>query len=337
RYNQRGKGIVKEFYGSIETRVFASISFGSGVEHAKCENAIEFIKRAQKYGIDVYLNVNNLKATPDFIERNKTQILDFLRKAEDIGVKGVIFAAVPLIEFTAQQNTSLRIVASAILQIDTLQKIKRYKDMGVHRIILSLFKGRDFDFLEKLKMFPDMEWEILCNEICRFECPFLPQHYLHRSNFDFAQDKTKNYYYKFCYKELLEDFPINILKTRFIRPEDVPFYHEKFGIQYFKIVRRESHPELISHFMKAYTSFDYDGNLMHLFPMFTKNPEQLKREGGFYIRNKDLDGFLEYFYTNRPDCSNDCFSVDGSCDYCKRIAKNLISSKNLISTKTEGD
>lgn len=332
RYNQRGKGIIKEFYGSVENQIFASISFGSGVEHAEWEDVVKFTKKAAKYDIDVYLNVNNLKATPDFIEKNQTQILNFLKKAEDIGVKGVIFAAVPLIEFTAKQKTSLKIAVSAILQVDSLQKIKRYKDMGVHRIILSLFRGRDFNFLEKLRMFPDLEWEILCNEICRFECPFLPQHYLHRSNFDFAQDKTKNYYYKFCYKELLEDFPVNILKTRFIRPEDVPFYHEKFGIQYFKIVRRESHPKLISHFMNAYTSFSYDGNLMHLFPMFMKNPEKLKEPGRFYIRNKDLDGFLDYFYVNRPDCYNDCFTVGGSCDYCKKVAERLRQSEKFIIT-----
>ncbi len=335
--NQKGKGIIKEFYGSVENPIFTSISFGFGVEHAEWEDVVKFTKKAKRYGIDVYLNVNNLKATPDFVEKNKVQILDFLKRAEDVGIKGIIFAAVPLIEFTAKQKTSLKIVASAILQIDTLQKIKRYKEMGVHRIILSLFKGRDFNFLEKLKMFSDMEWEILCNEICRFECPFLPQHYLHRSNFDFAQDKTKNYYYKFCYKELLEDFPVNILKTRFIRPEDVPFYYEKFGIQYFKIVRRESPPELISYFMKAYSSFDYDGNLMHLFPMFMKKPEQLKKTGRFYINNKDLNGFLDYFYTNRPDCSNDCFTVGGSCNYCKKVAEKLTNSeKFFISAQAVG-
>ncbi len=318
RCNQRGKGIIKEFYGSVENEVFSSISFGTGKEHASYADLVKFVKKAKRYDIDVYLNVNNLRATPDFVERHKDKISGFLRRLEDIGVEGVIFSAIPLIEFAAQ-NTNLKIAVSAILQLDSLQKIKRLKDMGVHRIILSLFKGRDFNFLEKLKMVPDMEWEILCNEICRFDCPFLPQHYLHRSNPDFAQDKTHNYYYKFCYKELLRDFPINILKTRFIRPEDVPFYHDRLGIEHFKIVRRESHPELIKFFMDAYCSLDYDGNLMHLFPMFMKSPKQLNSKSRLVIMNKELDGFLSYFYENRPDCGNDCFTVGGSCDYCKRF------------------
>lgn len=317
--NQKGKGIIKDFYGSVGNEIFSSINFGTGREHASCRDLGKFVKKAKRYDINVYLNVNTLRATPDFLKKYENQIASFLKRLEDMGVEGVIFSAIPLIEFAAQNSNNLKIAVSAILQLDSLQRIKRLKDMGVHRIILSLFKGRDFNFLEKLKMVPNMQWEILCNEVCRFECPFLPQHYLHRSNPDFAQDKTRNYYYKFCHKELLYGFPINILKTRFIRPEDVPFYHDYLGIEYFKIVRRESHPELIKFFMNAYSSLDHDGNLMHLFPMFMKSPKQLKDNKKLVIMNKDLDGFLTYFYENRPDCSNDCFTVGGKCDYCKRF------------------
>ncbi len=324
RCNQKGKGIVKEFYGSVEDDIFSfsSISFGKGREHASWKDLVEFVKKGKKYNIDVHLNLNTLRATPDIIEKYRNKIIDFLKRIEDTGVKGIILTAIPLIELAAQ-SSNLEISVSAICQADSLQKIKRFKDMGVHRIIPSLFKGRDFNFLEKLRKFPDLEYEILCNEICRFDCPFLPQHYLHRSNPDFAQDKTHNYYYKFCYKELLSEFPVNILKTRFIRPEDVPFYHDNFGIEYFKIVRRESHPELIKFFMNAYTSLDYDGNLMHLFPMFLQKPENL-RDNRRFISNKDLDGFLNYFYEYRPDCDNDCYTVGGSCDYCKRFYEERI-------------
>ncbi len=332
--NQKGKGVIKDFYGSVQNEIFSSINFGDDKEHSNFRDLEIFIKKANMYGMKIYITLNTLRGTPDFVDKNRKGITDFFGRLENIGTEGIILTSVPLIELAAKETKNLKLSVSAILQLDNLQNIKRFQEMGADRIILSLFRGRDFNLLEKLGAVPGMEWEILCNEICRFDCPFLQQHYLHRSNPDFAQDKTHNYYYKFCFKELLEDFPLNILKTRFIRPEDVPFYHDFFGIQYFKIVRRETQPEIMKHYMDAYTSLSYDGNLMDLFPMFIKKPSQLHSKR-YYLPNKTLCGFLNYFYTKRPDCFNDCFTVGGQCDYCLHYAtENLLSGNSYKIAKS---
>lgn len=117
-----------------------------------------------------------------------------------------------------------------------------------------------------------------------------------------------------CMKQFIEN-PVEIIKSTFIRPEDLKFF-EDLGVHCFKIVDRNRTTRFIFNALKAYIERKYPGNLldlMSLFSYFDRKPEKpklLKREDltvdsidQFWmgmlsmlkldINNKRMEGYME--------------------------------------------
>jgi collagenase-like PrtC family protease len=120
-----------------------------------------------------------------------------------------------------------------------------------------------------------------------------------------------------------------IIKCRWVRPEDIHFY-EEIGIDMFKISGRSMPSEKILHAATAYSSRHYQGNLYDIMNVITPKLGFISSAlpGGqnniigalpkFYIDNQALEGFIDFF--RKQNCLSGC----SHCDYCQRIASKVI-------------
>jgi collagenase-like PrtC family protease len=68
--------------------------------------------------------------------------------------------------------------------------------------------------------------------------------------------------------------PVELLKSPWIRPEDIPHY-EAIGYDRFKITERFKRTPLLLENVRAYENRRYDGNLLDLFTLPRKGPSPL--------------------------------------------------------------
>jgi collagenase-like PrtC family protease len=136
---------------------------------------------------------------------------------------------------------------------------------------------------------------------------------------------------------------VELLKSPWIRPEDITHY-EEIGYHHFKITERFKRTPLLLEHVKAYEQRRYEGNLLDLFTLprrgaFTPlhleyfiKPEHvnimrvselekvfdLEFRELIQIDNQKLDGFLEHF--KRYDCNQIACS---QCLYCERVFERV--------------
>ncbi|MFH0832615.1 MAG: hypothetical protein V1900_02775, partial [Candidatus Aenigmatarchaeota archaeon] len=190
---------------------------------------------------------------------------------------------------------------------------KYFEDIGVERITLPPNFNRMLAALEKLRRNVDCELETIVNLGCLWECPI---NYYHASlGGHFSQDDMRMDYVDYprlkCSMKRLE--PTELIKSGWIRPEDVHIF-EKAGIEWFKIAGREKSTEWLLRCAKAYSTGCYDGNLIDLL----ENTFIETDKPPFYIDNKKLDGFINFFIDG--NCKNEC----KRCDYCPNAAEKSV-------------
>jgi collagenase-like PrtC family protease len=139
--------------------------------------------------------------------------------------------------------------------------------------------------------------------------------------------------------------PAELIKSRWIRPEDVSDY-EAIGIDCLKLIERFRGTESLVQIVNAYERKSYEGNLVELLSLpqhgafLSPNLEVLQRTdliepekmaetmevlrepfpGKVFIDNSKLNGFLNYF--NKTDCLHtDC----NRCNYCEQMASQAIT------------
>jgi collagenase-like PrtC family protease len=136
--------------------------------------------------------------------------------------------------------------------------------------------------------------------------------------------------------------PVELLKSPWIRPEDIPHY-EAIGYDHFKITERFKRTPLLLEHVMAYENRRYDGNLLDLFTLPRKGaftpihlgyfiqPEhvnimkisELEKVFDLEVReliqldNRKLKGFIDHFKTK--DCN---LTSCSSCRYCDTVFKN---------------
>jgi hypothetical protein len=138
--------------------------------------------------------------------------------------------------------------------------------------------------------------------------------------------------------------PDELIKARWIRPEDVGDYDE-VGIDSLKLLERFRNTETMMQVVRAYEQRRFDGNLVELLTLPRQNAynppnlEYLIRPDlvnidlmlemadifGYsfsdvmQIDNRELDGFAEHFKTH------DCYhSSCDECGYCKRWTEKVV-------------
>jgi collagenase-like PrtC family protease len=274
------------------------------------------------------------------------QIIDLLEWVDQSGADSVVVGVPYLIDLIRKRFPRLKIKASTTARVNTVRKALQYEDMGVEEIIIDEHINREFKTLEAIRKAVRCNLEILVNNICLWQCPYNYEHVNHDGHASRQGEEEANCYLQYpgylcLYRKLTE--PVELLKSPWIRPEDLSHY-EALGYDRFKITERFKRTPLLVEHVKAYENRRYDGNLLDLFTLPRKGaftplhleyfikPEhvnimkvsELEKVFDLEVRqliqmdNRKLDGFIEHF--KRTDCNQTSCS---QCLYCEKVFEKV--------------
>jgi collagenase-like PrtC family protease len=272
------------------------------------------------------------------------QLIELLEWIDQSGADSVTIGMPYLIDLVRERFPRLKVKVSTTARVNTARKALQYEAMGVEEIIIDEHINREFKTLEQIRKAVKCNLELILNNICLWQCPYNFEHVNHdgHSSRDGEQDDYCYLQYPgyLClYRKLTE--PVELLKSPWIRPEDVSAY-EDLGYDSFKITERFKRTPLLLEHVRAYEERRYDGNLLDLFTLPRKdaftpvhleyfikpqhvNIMKVSELGDVFdlevreliqIDNKKLDGFLEHF--KKKDCNQ---TTCAQCHYCDRVLK----------------
>lgn len=311
--------------------------------------ASDFMNYANEKGIAFNYLVNAACFdNEEFTRYGYRKIREHLDWIAGSGARMVTVTLPFLAQILQKYYPDLTVCASSFARIQTVQAARYWEELGAGKLILPERVSRDFKTLELMRNAVDCELELIANHSCLYYCPLDLHHrnlvshasQLGHPSGGFAADICK----LSCQRLKLSD-PAELIRSRWIRPEDVDAY-EAIGIDCLKLVERFRETESLMKIWDAYRQRRYDGNLAELLTLpqekvyMKPNVELLDREDlmetkkmetivsvlrepvteKLFIDNRQLDGFLEFFRTV------DCLHTDcRKCGYCESIAQRTVT------------
>jgi len=322
-----------QLYGVLPTSMIGS--GGSGPDNVRMvENqAEEYIEQAHLAGLkfDYLLNAPSM-GNMEWDENTHQELLMHLNWISSIGADSVTVTIPYLIELIKRQFPQLKIRVSTIAHVNSVARAKLFESLGADSITLDINVNRDFTLLKAIRSAVSCELTILLNNLCLYQCPY---EYYHHDGLGHASQNYNplgGYYVDYCVLRCTLDRLCDIsqiIKCRWVRPEDIHVYEES-GMDVFKISGRSMPAERILHAAAAYSSRHYQGNLYDILNVITPKigfissalpgvqNNVIKTLPKFYIDNQALEGFMDFF--RKQNCLSGC----SHCDYCQRIANKVI-------------
>ena len=335
-------------YGSLPTEIVGSGRQATLLPAVKRESAAEHIRQAHRLGLKFNYLINtsclgNREYTRDF-HRAMLRYIEWVAEQKP----DLVTVTLPFIaQIIKRQFPRLKISVSKYANVDSLEKAKFWEELGADEITIpddSL--SRDFKMLRLMKENLRCDLQIFANLACLRGCPFAHHHANLASHGSQRHEEAGGVYLEYCLancKNIRVQRPVEIIKSGWIRPEDLHHY-EEIGINKFKLVDRSLTARGLLKRVKAYSQRKYPGNLADIICLHTKRSEHRfaaasleARESGIreklrlmgdaifaaekiYIDNQKLDGFIDGI--KRIDCRY--ISCD-RCGYCERYAKKAIT------------
>jgi len=272
------------------------------------------------------------------------RLIDLLEWIDQSGADSVTVGIPYLIDLVRKRFPRLKVKISTTARVNTVRKALQYETMGADEIIIDEHINREFKTLEAIRKAVRCDLELIVNNICLWQCPYNYEHVNHDGHASREGEEDEYCYLQYpgylcLYRKLIE--PVELLKSPWIRPEDISHY-EDLGYDHFKITERFKRTPFLLEHVRAYETRHHDGNLLDLFTLPRKGaftPVQLKyfikpqhvnimkvSELGkvfdlevrelIQLDNRKLDGFIDHFKEN--DCNRTSCS---DCEYCEMVFK----------------
>ncbi len=268
---QADTGRIHEVYGALSRSVV-----GSGrparrlVQHGGSptfEHVRRFTERAHGSGIRVnyLLNAACLNMT-EYTDAGRKEIVEYVGEVAETGVDMVTIAVPYLIELVRAEFPELPVSVSVICEVDTTHGLRLFERHGVQRVQLAEECNRDLPLLEQLVRAAGVELSLVVNNGCLRFCPYRNYHNTLCTQGSRSERPALGYidYPLLKCSAIRAHDPVEILRSPWIRPEDLPYYHERFGIELFKIAGRQLPLQSILRMVAAYARTSYEGNFMDL-------------------------------------------------------------------------
>ncbi len=352
---------TEEIYGKLNVGLIGGGRPTLTMPEVKKEKVGEFVKEAHRRNLKFNYLLNgtcfdNLEISKKGY-RDLRQTLDWLSES---GVDGISVSLPMVLEIIKKNYPNFSISASVQVRIDSFEKARYWQELGADKVNISYVDiNKNFDEIRKIREKTTVKIQTIANLMCMSKCPMVTLHAnynAHASQKNHVMDNFSFDYYLFSCAEKLLSNPVEILKSAFIRPEDLHYYEEA-GVHNMKLVERSMTTEALARIVKAYTERSYDGNMMDLihglskYIIYNKKKHYLKgmkyllqpsklnvfkayklvnqlnvarKEKEFnesfdlYIDNKKLNGFMDFFH--KGHCERDC----KLCNYCDRYAKKAV-------------
>jgi collagenase-like PrtC family protease len=282
-------------------------------------------------------------------------IMRYLETIADYGVDALTISNTNLIGIVKKNFPKLKVNLSTFQKVTEVGQVRRYEDLGVDLIMLSEHINRDFKVLRAIRKAVKCELALIANVGCIYDCP---NSLTHANSVAHGGTKGENRLHAdpfmlFCFSKRVSS-PEEVVKIRWIRPEDVAAY-EDLGIDWLKIIERNTKTDVLAARVKAYCERSYDGNLLEMLGQMVDVKNNDSRQKQLYLRRlltrpglrslraakmaRDLVGLIsrpvyELVYLDNKKlpadflqsfATRDCRAADcRTCGNCARIASQAV-------------
>lgn len=314
---------VKVLFGKVPSDFIGGGVDASLLNDISYDYLISYIEKAKKKNIKFNYVINALVMNnQEFSRVGKIKLDELLDLLNGLDLESVTITNPYLVMYIKKSFKKLVLKASANFNVDSVEKARKVKEMGVDILVLDpLLVNKDFEALSKIRNEIGEDVELIVNNNCLINCPLLNYHQSFLSLLGKSEDIVSDFCYLKCSMSRLIDV-VNYLKSDVIRPEDLHYY-EELGYRRFKVIDRCTPPSIMLKRVKAYCERKYNGNLLDIVQHYcyrdTVLPEFYKEN--IYINNNALDGFLDIFVSKKCNGRN-CMA---ECNHCYDFAKKAIS------------
>jgi collagenase-like PrtC family protease len=321
KLKQLGHNSIREVYLSGPQEYSAS---GRVMDKLGLDAFLETVGKIHSEGLKVNLILNPTCDGAEWYSSatlNKT--LDYLRLVhQEHGVESVTIANPLYVEAVRECLPDITICASVLGDIDCLEKAVVYAKLGANVITPDPSINRNLELLKEIKQATGAELKLMVNEGCLNKCAFRKFHFNYISHVS-KESGREQIFIPYC-DRVISDDPSQILKSGWIRPEDLQKYGEV--ATYFKIVGRELKKGKFVRAIRAYLEESWDGDLMDI---TCSSLGSYALRHGLYVDNKTL-GELEFF-ERVTSCGQSC----SRCGFCEELAEKLIEVGGFTEEKME--
>jgi collagenase-like PrtC family protease len=335
---------VDALFGKLPFDIVGGARPGFVLPHVDRNDVQHYIQACHERGLKFsYLLNAPCLGNLQYSKKGYGQLIELLEWIDRSGADSVTIGMPYLIDLVRERFPRLKVKVSTTARVNTVRKALQYEAMGVEEIIIDEHINREFKTLEAIRKAVSCNLELILNNICLWQCPYNYEHVNHDGHA--SREGEEDYCYLqypgyLCLYRKLTD-PVELLKSPWIRPEDISAY-EELGYEHFKITERFKRTPLLLEHVRAYENRRYDGNLLDLFTLPRKGaftPVQLEyfikpehvnimkvAELGnvfdlevrelIHVDNHKLDGFLEHF--KKHNCNE---TTCAQCRYCERVFK----------------
>ncbi len=256
-----------EVYGAHRTSITGHARPAYRLPEVQREAFTRHVARARELG----LRFNYVMNAPDLggRETDAAWLREVARWVEELatgGVTGVTISQTDLLRFVRREFPGLRTNVSVIAGVDTAAAARGFEDLGVDVINLNPFTiNRDFAALGAIRQAVRCELELYANIPCLDYCPRRDAHYRfsgRASQTSGAAAVTEDPFLMHCSHTFLSE-PMELLRSPFIRPEDLGAYREA-GMNIIKLSDRTEGTPFLLRTARAYAEGRYEGNLFDL-------------------------------------------------------------------------
>jgi collagenase-like PrtC family protease len=338
---------VDALFGKLPFDIVGGARPGFVLPQINRKDVENYIKACHDRGLEFSYLINApCLGNLEYSKKGYAQLIDLLEWIDHSGADAVTVGLPYLIELVRTRFPRLKIKVSTTARVNTVRKALQYEDMGVEEIIVDEHVNREFKTLEAIRKTVKCNLELILNNICLWQCPYNYEHVNHDGHASRSGEEDQACYLQYpgylCLYRKLTD-PVELLKSPWIRPEDIHHY-EAIGYEHFKITERFKRTPLLLENVRVYENRRYDGNILDLFTLprrgaFTPihmeyfiQPKhvnimkisELEKVFDLEVRelihldNRKLEGFIEHFKDkncNQMSCS--------SCRYCENFFEKV--------------
>jgi len=334
-------------YGSLPTEIVGSGRQTALLPAVDREKAAGHIREAHRLGLKFnYLLNTSCLGNREYTGNFHRAMLKYLEWVAEQNPDMVTVTLPFIAQIIKRQFPTLRISVSKYANVDSLEKAKFWEEIGADEITIPDDNlNRDFKMLRLMRKNLRCGMQVFANLACMLGCPFANHHANLTSHGAQRHEEAGGVYLEYCLancKSIRVRRPVEIIKSGWIRPEDLHHY-EEIGITKFKLVDRSLTARGLLKRVKAYSERKYIGNLADIICLHTKRSEHRFAAAGLeakdpgireklrlmgdaifaaekiYIDNGKLEGFLDGI--KKIDCRY--VSCD-RCGYCERYAQKAI-------------
>ena len=312
---------IDNIYGSSRSFFLGQAKYCETIPEVSSAELRYYIQIIHELGIKFHYTMN--APWCNGIERNQTgrdKIIRTIEYLANLNVDAFIIANPYLIDLCNREFPEIPIIGSINMKTTTMYKLEMLFELGCSKVVIDKTLNRNIKFLESLGPLKK-KVILLVNSTCLFDCPLEQYHVSENSHLSSGSNNITNdvnFCIDYCIKQYVKN-PENLLKTSWIRPEDIDKY-QNIGIEYFKIQGRTLTENEVFTLIRSYIAGSSPKNdLISIFPGFAEKLLLKSKELNMsipMIKNSFLEenNFIDSFFNKKVQCQ-------GACKICRHCLK----------------